>query len=261
MKNIRRQADYSHPLRTERRLSSCGESMEPPDFTGCAAPGFISAKTLWSGTVGEKELFVSNNIQPMSTKRSGDKPLLILDLDETLIYATRQPLRRQADFRLAAYHVYRRPHLSAFLEAVHEVYLLAVWSSASDSYVAEMVQRIVPSEIPLEFAWGRSRCVQKTNYDLEEQGQDGRYLDAGHYHFVKPLKKVKRLGYSLERTLIVDDTPHKSRLNYGNAIYPEPYYGDVQDEELPLLATYLMKLANCRNVRRIEKRGWRRQVL
>jgi len=43
------------------------------------------------------------------------RTLLILDLDETLIYATETALDRPADFSVYGYHVYRRPHLDAFL--------------------------------------------------------------------------------------------------------------------------------------------------
>lgn len=40
-------------------------------------------------------------------------PLLILDLDETLIHATEQP-EREADFQIFHYHVYKRPYLEEF---------------------------------------------------------------------------------------------------------------------------------------------------
>ena len=42
--------------------------------------------------------------------------LLILDLDETLIFATERPLTREADFRVGPYHVYGRPGLADFLD-------------------------------------------------------------------------------------------------------------------------------------------------
>lgn len=33
--------------------------------------------------------------------------------------------------------------------------------------------------------------------------------------YVKDLKKVRRLGYQLERSLVVDDSPEKVRCSYG----------------------------------------------
>ena len=43
--------------------------------------------------------------------------LLILDLDETLLHATEEPLRRGHDFLMDPYAVYLRPFLSEFLTA------------------------------------------------------------------------------------------------------------------------------------------------
>lgn len=60
--------------------------------------------------------------------------------------------------------------------------------------------------------------------------------------------------------MIVDDTPHKSKDNYGNAIYPKEYKGDKNDNELLLLADYLLTLKDKTNVRRIEKRGWKSKL-
>ena len=73
----------------------------------------------------------------------------------------------------------------------------------------------------------------------------------------KPLAKVRRMGWQLERVLIVDDTPEKCVRNYGNAVHPRPYEGDASDAELPLLASYLRTLKDELNVRSIEKRRWR----
>jgi RNA polymerase II subunit A small phosphatase-like protein len=60
--------------------------------------------------------------------------------------------------------------------------------------------------------------------------------------------------------LIVDDTPHKSRQNYGNVIYPREYLGDAADDELPQLLRYLLQLKDAENVRTIEKRNWRNRL-
>jgi TFIIF-interacting CTD phosphatase-like protein len=56
-----------------------------------------------------------------------DNPaLLILDLDETLIYATPKLLAREADFSVFNYSVYIRPHLHDFLQFVKPHYQLAI---------------------------------------------------------------------------------------------------------------------------------------
>lgn len=76
-----------------------------------------------------------------------NKILLVLDLDETLIHATEHKLEIDFDFQYVDYFVYRRPHLEWFLESMSVNFNLAIWSSANDKYVEEIVQKIKPENI------------------------------------------------------------------------------------------------------------------
>ena len=191
----------------------------------------------------------------MSLKNK-NKILLILDVDETLVFGTNKELSRKADFVVFDYYIYKRPHLAEFIAQIKNDFLIAIWSSASDEYVEEVVKQIIPKDVKLEFVWGRSRCTYKRNLQIDDNGYyDDNYLN--HYHYIKPLKKIKRKGYQLERILIVDDSPHKSKDNYGNAIYPKEFRGEKNDDELLKLITYLKTLKDKSNVRVIEKRNWR----
>jgi TFIIF-interacting CTD phosphatase-like protein len=170
--------------------------------------------------------------------------LLILDLDETLIHATEESLEHEHDFLVGPYRVSRRPHLAEFLTSCSAAFRLAVWSSASDDYVREVVGQIIPPGIDLAFACGRSRCVRRYDPELFEE------------HPVKDLKKVKRLGYPLDRILIVVDAPRKEIRNHGNVLYLPPFRGNPEDRMLPKLASYLDSLRHLSSVRSVEKRGW-----
>ncbi|MBO2007981.1 HAD family hydrolase [Hymenobacter negativus] len=188
------------------------------------------------------------------------KILLILDLDETLIHATATKLGDDFAFQLYHYYVYKRPGLDAFLAACAEKFDLAVWSSASDDYVKQVVAQIFPLEMKPVFVWGRSRCtplVSRQNDGYGDYNPDG----FSHHEYAKLLKKVRRLGYDAHRVLIVDDTPEKVRNCYGNAIYPTPFLGDPGDSELLILAQYLHSLKDVASVRSIEKRLWQQQFL
>jgi RNA polymerase II subunit A small phosphatase-like protein len=190
--------------------------------------------------------------------RASDRTLLILDLDETLIYATETPLDRPADFEVYDYHVYRRPFLDDFLAECARHFDLAVWSSASDLYVQAVVERIFPDPSELKFVWGRSRATLRR---ARSAADDAVFYDPwDHMHYLKPLAKVRRAGWPLDRVLIVDDTPEKCVRNYGNAVYPRPYDGSPEDSELSSLCAYLARLKDEPNVRRIEKRRWRDHV-
>lgn len=171
--------------------------------------------------------------------------LLILDLDETLIHATEKKLDFESDFKYAEYYIYKRPNLIEFLTEMNKYFKLAVWSSADDKYVNDIVNLIKPTEIDFEFVWAKSRCTLKRDYEFDKYVQE------------KKLKKIKKQGFQLKKSLIVDDSPEKTKGNFGNAIYVLPYEGNLDDNELNFLSRFLKSIKNSENVRGIEKRGWR----
>ncbi len=174
--------------------------------------------------------------------------LIILDLDETLVYSTRKPLPREHDFTVGEYFTYCRPGVSDFLHYLAGRYPLAVWTSSGSRYAQEVVSRVFPESVHLEFVWSRDRCTRRFDPETREE------------LWIKDLKKVKRLGFRLEEILMVDDSPEKVARNYGNHICVIPFRGDPNDSELPLLARYISTLEGTPNVRTLEKRGWRSSV-
>ncbi len=179
--------------------------------------------------------------------------LLVLDIDETLVHARKQPLDEPPHFHVYDYAVYRRPFLREFVETCAEWFDLGVWSSASDTYVDCMVDEIFPSRADLRFAWGRSQCEY---HEVTSDVDDEVSFRAGHLNFLKPLSKLEPDGWPLDRVLIVDDSPEKCVLNEDNAIYPTPFHGDPGDDELLHLLDYLETLKDRVNVRAVEKRNW-----
>jgi len=171
--------------------------------------------------------------------------LIILDLDETLIHASLTELDALYSFKVDEYFIYIRPLLHTFLTNLSHHFAIGIWSSASDEYVQEITRQILPDTLEPILIWGRSKCTVKrdVNYDT--------------YNFEKRLDKLKKKGYSLEQILIIDDSPSKSRTNYGNAIYIKEFLGDMNDQELQFLYEYLLTFKKVTNVRVIEKRGWR----
>ena len=174
-----------------------------------------------------------------------NRKLLILDLDETLIHGTERELGRSDDFRVDEYFVYKRPYVDEFLDFTKEHFDVAIWSSASEAYLAAVCARLIPQGFPLAFLWGRKRCIRKFS---EEESS---------YSFIKDLKKVKKLGFPLERVIAIDDSARKHQRNHGNLVRVKPFFGDLDDDELSLLMRYLPILAQEDNVRTVEKRGWR----
>ncbi|EAY32025.1 HAD family hydrolase [Microscilla marina] len=191
------------------------------------------------------------------------KTLLILDLDETLIYTSKTPLINiEPAFTLSAYHyVYKRPYLEEFLYACQQYFELAVWSSAQRNYVNPVVKRVFPQSIPLSFVWSRKRCTfgnLPLHYSLDNHQALGSSQKPSCWF--KKLEKVRKRGYSLRKILIVDNSPEKVFFNSANAIYINDFQGDVNDVELMLLKKYLYTLHHVENVQMIEKKDWRNSI-
>ena len=177
--------------------------------------------------------------------RQNPRKLLILDLDETLIYATELALEREPDFLLGQYHVYQRPGLAAFLEFAFAQFNVAVWTSSSRPYGRGIVSQIMPNT-HLQFLWARERCTYRMSHELQ-----------CHY-WVKDLKKVRRAyGVPLETIVVVDDSPEKLERQYSNLVRADPYFGSQSDDELHALVDFLKWLDGHDNIRPIEKRRWK----
>jgi carboxy-terminal domain RNA polymerase II polypeptide A small phosphatase len=187
---------------------------------------------------------VNENIRPAAEKK---KILVIFDLDETLIHATKESLARKEDFMIGEFHVYKRPFLDFLLLTLSRCNSLAIWSSGTSLYVNTVVEKIRPRGIKFEFTWSREKCTQRFDPDYND------------YFYAKKLEKVENLGFAKERILIVEDLHRNVSLNYGNAVLVKPYAGD-EDNELELLCKYLASIGDISDVRPIEKRGWRSKV-
>lgn len=174
--------------------------------------------------------------------------LLILDLDETLIHATEGGLERDPDFDVGPYSVYKRPGLDAFIAAVRPHFQLAVWTSSTRLYAEPVVASLFPPDLTLAFVWSRERCTMRFHPEHHD------------WEWAKNLGKLKRRGYRLEQVLMVDDTPAKLARHYGNLVRVRPFLGDLADRDLVQLGEYLPTLAAAPDVRKIEKRFWRKAI-
>lgn len=184
-------------------------------------------------------------------ERPFDK-LLVLDLDETLIhtvelrdetaYCERDPDIWIDDTSLASY---KRPGVEEFLTWCFENYAaVGLWTAGTRPYAFEVLPHLCnPNDFA--FVWGRERCTWK--FDFER----------GESDWIKDIRKLRRMGYSKQKILCVDDTPEKFKRSYGNYIRVQAFEGDPEDTELEQLARYLETLGPVPNVRTIEKRGWR----
>ncbi len=116
---------------------------------------------------------------------------------------------------------------------------------ASGPYVHGIVHRLFHDPAQLRFVWARDRCTQRFNHEHRQ------------FYWVKNLRKVKRMGFSLERVVMIDDSSEKVKLHYGNHLRLRPFVGEAEDQELRLVLPFLDKLRHSVNLRKVEKRYWR----
>jgi len=181
-----------------------------------------------------------------------EKPLLILDLDETLIYSIHKNnyADEYYDFHIDnEYFTTKRPHVDTFISFVNQYYKLAVWTAATDDYAQVIVNELFSkNDIALEFVYSREKCIAK-----EKPRSMYEYFPERYY--IKDLSKIKK-DYKLERVLMVDDLPIGLQRQYGNLVKITPFTGDNNDNELNNLKDYLFLLKDELNFRTVEKRNW-----
>ena len=93
------------------------------------------------------------------------KKLLILDLDESLVFATKVKMPQAEDFRVGQYFVYKRPGLDAFIAFCFDYFKVAVWTSSHSTYAKEVIERIFERPEQLEFVWARERCTWRSDHE------------------------------------------------------------------------------------------------
>lgn len=178
-----------------------------------------------------------------------DKALLVLDLDETLVFATDKSVGRKEDFKIDEYLVYNRPFLEEFLDFVFKNFEVVVWTSSSKLYADEICPHIFNEYLEeLKFVYSRKKCTYKT------------FFETGKSFNVKPLKKVFKLGYDKNRVLSIDDDFEKYADSYGNLIKIKAFNGEADDKELLKLKYFLDSIKDIEDLRSLEKRGWENKV-
>jgi len=140
--------------------------------------------------------------------------------------------------------LYKRPHVEQFMQFCRAHFRVVVWTTATPEHAHFCLSHICEQEYPFEFIWTRERCSQVRD-------RIGLYDIGPGYHWVKSLSKIKRHGYRLEQTMMVDDTPSVLERNYGNLIRIDAFKGDPDDRELLRLMPYLQHLKGEDNLRNV----------
>lgn len=185
---------------------------------------------------------------------SPSSPLIvILDIDETLLYSCYTPISGKApDFYAEDYLVYVRPRVTSFLQRLIETpqhYILVVWTTSNKTYADAILQHLgIYKHISLILT--QDDCVVG-----EAPWREDRAMP---YLRFKDIVKIRRkFRCSRSRIIAVDDRCDVYLRSYSNLLQVPAFQGDEIDgfsfDDVFFALEYLRTQPN---VRRIEKRSW-----
>ena len=146
--------------------------------------------------------------------------LIVFDLDETLVHATKVALPSTHTFKVGPYFVYVRPFASDLIRFCAAHFEIAVWSSSSERYVETVTAELFGTSFPVAFLWAVSKCVQKV--DPKSNG----------YVYIKDLRKAMKYGFAADEIIMIDDSPEKLQRQPTRHLCLSAFTGDPIDTEL-----------------------------
>jgi CTD small phosphatase-like protein 2 len=165
---------------------------------------------------------------PLMRKNCTKNISLALDLDETLVHCSVEPLPNaeltfSVNFNGMDYEVYvrTRPHLQTFLKQVSEWFECIVFTASQKVYADKLLDILDPEKNLIKHRLFRDSCVCI----------DGNYL-----------KDLHILGRDMKKVVIVDNSVQAFGFQLNNGIPIESWFDNDDDEELLKLLSYLKHL-------------------
>lgn len=167
------------------------------------------------------------------------KKTLVLDLDETLVHSSFQPVALAAfvipvEIESLVYEIYvaKRPGVDEFLNFCTELYEVVIFTASVGKYAGPLLDKIDPER----------RCPWRLY-------RDSCLLWQGNY-----IKDLSKLGRDLKDVLIVDNSPASSILQPDNAIPIRSWFDDQSDRELYELMPILRALSRVDDIQAVMRR-------
>ena len=141
--------------------------------------------------------------------KDNKKYSLILDLDETLIYAQRSfSLKfKKSENNINKKRIILRPCLSEFLHEMKQIFELIVFSSGTPEYVDPIIKIIEKNEKYFD------HILYRHHISLDDNGNNVKNLDI--------------IGRDLKNIIIIDDIPRYFHLQKRNGINIKPFCGNI----------------------------------
>jgi len=165
---------------------------------------------------------------PQKRGREGRK-CLVLDLDETLVHSSFQPVDRydflipvEIDGNVYQVYVAKRPHVDEFLKKMGEVYEVVVFTASLSKY-ADPVLDLLDIHKVIDYRLFREHCTCINDIYV---------------------KDMSIMGRPIESVFIIDNSPHAYSLQPENAMPCTSWFDDYEDNELLEYIPILQKIAS-----------------
>ena len=166
-----------------------------------------------------------------------NKKLLILDLDETLIYSDFNTIPeinekdasnhfriflRDDNIKPTFIEVYLRPGIEKFLNEMIKFFDLGIFTAACKNYADKIINIFDPHNKYFKFRLYRESCINLQNII-----------------YIKDLRIIE--NFKPESTILVDNSLFSFSNNITNGILVNSFYGNKNDNQLKNLTNYLKK--------------------
>jgi len=175
-----------------------------------------------------------NALLPPPTADTCKKICLLLDLDETLVHSSFARIENPSfeiplsiENQNFTVYVLKRPGVDEFITEMSKYFELVVFTASVPKY-ADPVLDVLDPERLIKHRLYREHCS----------------MAIGGY-----VKDLSRIGRKLNRTLIIDNSFPAFRLQPNHGILIESFFDNPEDTELNKLIPFLVKLAECSDVR------------
>ncbi|KAK6590006.1 putative NLI interacting factor CTD-like phosphatase [Cryptosporidium xiaoi] len=170
-------------------------------------------------------------------KKEHSDLLIVLDMDETLVHCTNEPIRGNIKpdllVNIAAFEtpwaVYYRPFLKLFLDCASKIGNICIFTASTREYAEQVINSIDPNQNLIKYKLFRENCT------VYNKG------------YMKDLRTIK--GANLNRTVLVDNSLISNTLQLDNAIPVDSWYGCPKDNELLRVLILLNRLQFLSDVR------------
>jgi len=163
-----------------------------------------------------------------------DKPILVMDLDSTLVYSTTsKPDNTLIVHKFGNLNVHLRPYAKEFLIILNKYYTIHVFTAGVEEYAKFVVSVLDKEKNIIKKVFSRKYCKMY-----------GPFI----------VKDLKIICSDLERCLLIDDTASTSYFQPYNHIHIKAWHGDASDKILYNLISPVIFLSFVKDVKTYTKK-------